>query len=183
MPHFAIASLGHGSGGILDTVVRGINDGIGSGPVPGLTGSRIVTGTATGQSTLSDSFLQARSILDNILSGGELPETFRESVTTANLLGLGQASLDISKALNEQITIRENQRAIDQEAARNNQILQNSINEAFTTTLGDIGKSISDIGKGGFDPIKFITDNPLLGGIGIGGLAVGAVVLFLVIKS
>jgi len=175
MPHFGIESLGHGTGGFLDSINI-------SPIVPGLTGAATITGTSTIQATLSDSFAQARAILDNILSGGELPETFRESVVTTNLLGLGQASIDISKALNEQVAIRENQLARTQEAIRNNQLAQNSINEAFTTTLGDIGKSISDIGQGGFDPIKFVTDNPLLGGIGIGGLAVGAVVLFLVLK-
>jgi len=140
--------------------------------------------TITGQTgDLSSSFQQAASIFDSILSGGELPETFRESVTTTNLLGLGQASLDISSALNEQITIRENQRATDQEAFTNQQILQTSINEGFTNALADISKSFGDIGKGGFDPIKFFTDNPLIGGIGIGGLAVGAVVLLILLKK
>lgn len=51
----------------------------------------------------SVSFQQSSAILKNILAGGELPETFRESVTTQNLLGLGQASVDISKALSEQV--------------------------------------------------------------------------------
>jgi len=175
MPHFGIETLGHGTGGFLDSINI-------SPVVTGLTGAATITGTSTIQSTLSESFVQARAILDNILSGGELPETFRESVTTFNLLELGDASKDITDALNEQITIRENQRAADQEAARNRQIAQTSINEAFTNTLADLGKSFSDLGQGGFDPIKFVTDNPLLGGIGIGGLAVGAVVLFLVLK-
>jgi len=175
MPHFGIESLGHGTGGFLDSINI-------SPTVTGLTGAATITGTPTIQATLSDTFLKARSILDNILSGGELPETFRESVTTANLLGLGQASIDISTALSEQVAIREEQLARTQEAIRNQQISQNVINEAFTKSLGDLTKAFGDIGQGGFDPIKFITDNPLLGGIGIGGLLVGGVVLFLVLK-
>lgn len=175
MPHFGIESLGHGTGGFLDTITT-------SPLVTGLTGTRVVTGAPTTQATLSESFLKARAILDNIVSGGELPETFRESVTTTNLLGLGQASIDISQALSEQVTIREEQLARTQEAIRNQQLAQNQINEAFTKTFGDITKSIGDLGEGGFDPIKFFTDNPLIGGIGIGGLLVGGVVLLVLLR-
>jgi len=175
MPHFGIESLGHGTGGFLDTITT-------SPIVTGLTGTATISGTSTIQATLSESFAQARAILDNILSGGELPETFRESVTTANLLGLGQASIDISQALSEQVAIREEQLARTQESIRNNQILQTNINEQFTKAFGDLSNSLGDIGKGGFDPIQFFTDNPLIGGIGIGGLLVGGVVLFLVLK-
>ena len=60
-----------------------------------------VTGKATRQATQSASFQKSASIFSNILKGGELPETFRESVTTTNLLNLGQASKDISSALNQ----------------------------------------------------------------------------------
>jgi len=169
-------NLGHGTGGFLDSINT-------SPIITGLTGTATISGTPTIQANLSNSFVQARAILDNILSGGELPETFRESVTTFNLLGLGQASIDISTALNEQITIREEQLARTNEAIRNNQLLQNNINEQFTKVFGDIGQSLSDIGKGGFDLIKFFTDNPLIGGIGIGGLLVGGVVLLVVLKS
>jgi len=175
MPHFVIESLGHGTGGFLDSITT-------SPIVTGLTGTATITGTATTQASLSDSFAQAKAILDNILSGGELPETFRESVTTANLLGLGQASIDISQALSEQVTIREEQLARTQEAIRNNQILQTNINEQFTKAFGDLTNTLGNVGQGGFDPIKFFTDNPLLGGIGIGGLLVGGVVLLLVLK-
>lgn len=175
MPHFGLELLGHTTGGFLDSITT-------SPIVTGLTGTAIITGTATTQATLSDSFLAAKTILNNILSGGELPETFRESVTTQNLLGLGQASIDISQALSEQVTIREDQLARTQEAIRNNQLAQNSINEAFTKSLGDISNAFSDIGKGGFDPIKFFTDNPLIGGIGIGGLLVGGVVLLVLLR-
>ena len=98
------------------------------------------------------------------------------------LFELGQASKNISSALNEQITIRENQRAVDNEALRNQQIAQASINEQFTKSLGDISQSFSEISQGGIDPLKFLTDNPLIGGIGIGGLTVGAVVLLLLLR-
>ena len=176
MPHFVIPLLGHGTvGGFLD------QGGVDTGST-GLFGDRTVTGTATSDATLSDSFQSAKTILDNILAGIGLPLTQRQQTTDTNLINLGFASLDISKALNEQVTIRENQLARTQESIRNNQILQTNVNESFTKTLGDISKSLSDIGKGGFDPIKFFTDNPLIGGIGIGGLLVGGVVLLVVLK-
>ena len=134
------------------------------------------------QVAASESFQQAATIFQNILSGGELPETFRQRITTENLLGLGQASLDISSALNEQITIREQQLAKTTEAIRNQAIATESINERLGQQVTQIGKSLGDISKGQFDPFKFLTDNPLIGGIGIGGLAVGAVVLLLLIR-
>lgn len=64
--------------------------------LPGAT----ITGTSSRLATESASFKQSASIFSNILRGGELPETFRESVTTTNLINLGKASVDISNALN-----------------------------------------------------------------------------------
>ena len=58
------------------------------------------SGTASKDSTSSSSFQQSASIFSNILGGAELPETFRESVTSTNLINLGKASVDISNALN-----------------------------------------------------------------------------------
>lgn len=114
----------------------------------------------------------------------ELPTSIFDTLRTnvANLIGLGEASIQISSALNENITIREQQRAIDTEAVRNQQIQINTLNERLSSQLQELGESFSNIGSGDFDPIKFFTDNPLIGGIGIGGLAVGAVVLLLVLK-
>ena len=63
-------------------------------PLPGIYNNPISEKVAT-----SSSFVSASNIFGNILAGGELPETYRESVTTQNLLNLGQASKDISKAL------------------------------------------------------------------------------------
>lgn len=144
-----------------------------------------ITGqTVSPQVSLSESFQSSLNIFSNILSGGELPETFRESIVTQNLLGLGQASIDISGALSEQVAIREQQLAKTQEAIRNQQLLTESINERLSGQVTELGKAFSGLSGGnGFDPIKFFTDNPLIGGIGIGGLAVGAVVLLLVLKK
>lgn len=179
MPHFGIESLGHGTGGFLDTIVSQSSlEAAAAGLRPAT-----ITGTATIQSTLSDSFLQAKAILDNILSGGELPETFRQATVTQNLLGLGQASIDISQALSEQVTIREEQLARTQEAIRNQQIFTDEVNQRLSQQATELGQSLGDIGQGGFDPIKFFTDNPLIGGIGIGGLAVGAVVLLVLLRK
>ena len=103
-------------------------------------------------------------------------------VTRFNLLALGAASEDISLALNENITIREQQRAIDVETVSNQQIQINQLNERVSRQLQELGDSLKDIGSGGFDIIKFFTDNPIFAGIGIGGLAVGGVVLLLVLR-
>ena len=103
-------------------------------------------------------------------------------LTRLNLIGLGEASLDISSALNENITIRERQRAEDVEQVNNQQIQINQLNERLSKQVSELGESLKNIGSGGFDPIKFLTDNPIFAGIGIGGLVVGGVVLFLVLK-
>jgi len=83
---------------------------------------------------------------------------------------LGQASVDISKALGEQVTIRETQRA-------ETLGLIGEINKRLSgqvTALGETGK--------GLDPLKFLTDNPLLLGLSAGGIAVGAIVLIILLK-
>ena len=118
---------------------------------------------------------RTQAIIDN------LKKSFFD-VTRLNLIGLGEASVDISKALNEQITIREQQRAIDVETVSNQQIQINQLNERLSRQVQELGDSLKDIGSGGFDPIKFFTDNPLFLGLGVGGLAVGGVVLFLVLR-
>lgn len=58
------------------------------------------TGTISQKTATSPTFVKASSTFSNILRGGELPETFRESVTSTNLINLGKASVDISNALN-----------------------------------------------------------------------------------
>ena len=103
-------------------------------------------------------------------------------LTRLNLIGLGEASIDISTALNEQITIREQQRAIDVETVSKQQIQINQLNERLSRQVQELGDALKNIGSGGFDPIKFLFDNPIFAGIGIGGLAVGGVVLLLVLR-
>jgi len=168
MPHFGIESLGHGLGGFLTGTTTDTGQSIlgGTGVESGLSTRRIIN--------------RIEAIIDRNLVGS--PQFQFEQVQVP-LFNLDQATKGLSDAINEQITIRENQRAADQEQVRNQQIAQTSINEQFTTSLGDLSKSLGDIGKGGFDPIKFFTDNPLIGGIGIGGLAVGAVVLLVLLRK
>jgi len=140
------------------------------------------TQTISPQVAASPSFQKSLASLQNILAGGELPETFRESVSTQSLLGLGQASIDISQALSEQVQIREEQRVKTQEQIRNQSIALGQVNERLSRQVTELGESLKGISTGGFDPIKFFTDNPLIGGIGIGGLLVGGVVLLLVLR-
>lgn len=149
-----------------------------------LTGTTTDTGqTITGQTgDSSASFQQAANIFQNILSGVGLPQTTFERVTSENLIGLGEASIDISKALSEQVEIRERQRAVDNEALQNTQIVLGQVNERLSTQVQSLGKSIEDLSRGQFDPVKFFTDNPIIGGIGIGGLLIGGVILLVALK-
>ena len=138
--------------------------------------------TISPQVAADPGFQKSLASLQNILAGGELPETFRESVVTTNLLGLGQASIDISGALSEQVQIREEQRVKTQEQISNLAIATGQINERLSQQVTELGESLKGISAEAFDPIKFFTDNPLIGGIGIGGLLVGGVVLLLVLR-
>jgi len=104
-----------------------------------------------------------------------LSQTFSEirdviKLQSTQLIGLGEAAVDISGALSEQVAIREEQKARIEEQIRNQQIAINAIAEGQAGPLT------------GFDPIAFFTDNPILAGISIGGLAVGAIVLLLVLR-
>ncbi len=156
---------------------------------------------STEQSAATQRFVAQDQIADVIASGISptiIQDTINKIAATSrllsfdvqtqvqqNLLGLGEASIDISQALNEQITIREQQRARDQEALRNQALLTESINQRLSQQVTQLGTSLTDLSKvsqTGFNPLKFLTDNPLIGGIGIGGLAVGAVVLLLVLR-
>jgi len=136
-------------------------------------GTVVETGTAT-------TFLER---IPTLISEQQLLTSVRtqQGIQKA-LAGLGEASLDISSALNEQITIREQQIDRINESLRNQQIFTTSVQEQTTKGLADITTAISDVGKGGFDPLQFIQDQPLLSGIGVGGLAVGAVILLLLLR-
>jgi len=110
-------------------------------------------------------------------------ERVRQNISQALQLGrtqrveLGLASIDISQALSEQVAIREQQLARTQEQIRNQSIALGQINERLSRQVTELGQSI-----GGFDPVKFFTDNPIIGGIGIGGLLVGGVVLLILLR-
>jgi len=167
MPHFILESLGHGPGGFVEGTTRDTGQSILGGP-----------GVESGLST--------RNILNRIqdLVDRNLVQStqFQFENVQVPLFNLGEASKNISDALNENITIRENQRVEINDALKNNALFTTSVQEQLNEKIGDFQKQINDIGKGGLDPIKFFTDNPFLGGIGIGGLAVGAVILLVLLK-
>ena len=143
--------------------------------------------SAFAESLKGTTFVSTNLLSPTIVSGStqtiidNLKNSFFD-LTRLNLIGLGEASIDISKALNENLTRIEDDRKRDVEAVSNQQIQLNQLNERFSRQLSELGDALKNIGSGGFDPIKFFTDNPLIGGIGIGGLAVAGVVLFLVLK-
>lgn len=103
-------------------------------------------------------------------------------VTRINLLALGAASEEISFALDEQIIIRERQRAVDIDQANNLQIQLNVLNERLSSQVSEIGQSLTKLGESG-SPLEFLTNNPIIAGIGIGGLLVGGIILFVVLKK
>jgi len=106
-----------------------------------------------------------------------------QSQDIVNLFKLGAASVDISGALSEQVQIREAQLARTQEQIRNQNIAVEQINERLSRQVTQLGESITDLSRGqAFDPIKFFTENPIIGGIGIGGLLVGGAVLLIALR-
>jgi len=107
----------------------------------------------------------------------------QQSQDIVNLFKLGQASVDISGALSEQVQIREQQLSRTQEQIRNQGIAVGQINERLSRQVTELGQSISQLSTGeAFDPIKFFTENPIIGGIGIGGLLVGGLVLLIALR-
>jgi len=115
-------------------------------------------------SVSTDLFARVRDNISQTFS--QFRDVFELQAT--QLVGLGEAAVGISGALSEQVAIREEQLARTQEQIRNQQLAINAITE------GRAGA--------GFDPIKFFTDNPLIGGIGIGGLAVGGIILLILLR-
>lgn len=131
---------------------------------------------------LTQSFATITQAAQPTISAG-LFERVRQNISEALQLGrtqrvqLGEAAVDISQALSEQVAIREEQLARTQEAIRNQQIATTAINERLSAQVTELGESFK-----GFDPIKFFTDNPVFAGLGIGGLLVGGVVLLLLLR-
>lgn len=92
----------------------------------------------------SPSFQNAARTFQNILAGGELPETFRESVTTNNLLALGESQKTLSSALNDQITIREEQRQETFGAISGLANIVAEINNRLSGQVQQLGQSVTD---------------------------------------
>jgi len=104
-----------------------------------------------------------------------ISQTFSQIGETTQLLGeqttaLGESGLDISAALQGEVQLREQQRQVDIAA-------QESVFKEIFGRL-DAGEQTG----GGFDIFKFFTDNPLFLGLGAGGLIVGGLALFLLLK-
>lgn len=159
MPHFGIPLLGHGTvGGFLDSGQTDIG-------VTGLTGTRTVTGTAITQATASESFVRARAVLDNILSGGILPATFRETQVELQ-------SKNFTDTINELITVREQDIAKINENFRNFAIGSDVVNEQIKEKLSPT--SLTDSLKFGLSNLQ-----TAIGGTGlvIGILIVGVILL------
>lgn len=134
----------------------------------------------------SPSFQYSSNILLGILQGGEIPETFRESVFSSNQVAIGKSIIDraeenkqLAGSLNEQIAIRESQRA------ETNAYID-EVNQRLSGQISSLGNSIGDLSKSQsqqeskswfdgfpkvptFDQLKM----PLL----LAGLALGAIII------
>jgi len=182
MPHFDfLPSLGHGPGGILDSNTAGVGSSL-TGTISDATKAFFANVPKEIESGLSTRRILNRieSLVDrNLIASPQ----FQFDKVQVPLFELGQATQEQSSALNEEIALRERQRAVDNEALSNLQIQTNAINERLSSQVQELGTALTNIGTGqGIDPIKFLTDNPLIGGIGIGGLLVAGVVLLVVLK-
>jgi len=168
-------------GGVVDSSLTG-------GFISGTTTDtgQTITGQSVDDSTKnSESFQSSLSIFNNILSGGELPETFRESIFAQNQRDLGQASLDISAALNEQIVIREDQRAETFGVINTLANFIGEINQRLSGQAVDLGAAVQDVsntqaagdGGGFFDGFSLPTFNDIKTPLIIAGLALGALIV------
>ena len=138
------------------------------------------TSTISETTLSSPSFQSSFSTISNILQGLELPETFRESVFSGNQLLLGQASVDISKALTEQSS------QVQEQFGSLNQWLTD-FQAQVSSQLTQLGGSVTDASNAagqdnGSNPLGFLFENPLFLGLGVGGLAVGGIALLLLLK-
>jgi len=127
--------------------------------------------TITGQTgDSSASFQQAGSIFANILSGVGLPQTSQEITTGINISGLEQQSQNFTSALNEIITVREQDIAKINENFRNFAIGTDAKNEQDKGKTSTFLESL----KAGFADLPTV-----LGGTGlvIGILIVGVILL------
>jgi len=169
MPHFVIPSLGHGPGGFVES--SGSAQNTGQSILGGGAGGGVESGLSTRriQNQISDLFNR------NVIQSSQ----FQFENVQVPLFDLQRQSDTISDALNTNIAIREQQRSEDL-------ISLSKTNDFITNVQGqlnDFKENLKIPSQGGsFDPIKFITDNPLLAGIGTGSLIVGGIVLFLLLK-
>lgn len=118
------------------------------------------------------------NIIGQIGRAGGLPESQFEQVTSTNLINLGQASLDISAALNT-VATQQN----EQIASLSGTVAQ--INQRVSQQLIDLGQAVTDASKAvtGTDPLSqfgslltgstFGVPTVLL----LGGLVIGVLVL------
>ena len=108
--------------------------------------NQTITGQSVDESTSnSSSFQSSLSIFNNILKGGELPNTFREQTFADNQIALGQSAIDASRAINEQIAIREAQRAADQGFLNDlSKFTFDNVNDLHDK-VGNLGSAITDV--------------------------------------
>ena len=112
-----------------------------------------------------------------IVSEGGFQSAIHELLQNANLVSLGEASVDASDAINEQIRIREAQRVADLEAERVR-------NEMLADQLALIHANLTGLGEASEDASKAIEDvsrQSFFGDIFTGALGGGSIIILLVI--
>ena len=146
-----------------------------------------------------DSLFGSNNSIESGLSTRRI-ENQIENISDRNLVNSTQFQFD-----NVQIplfNLAENQQTIGSTLSENSKAFTTSIQEAFNGILGnaeatneinerlskdvsELGQSITDLSKsqdGTGNPLEFLTKNPVLFGLGTGGLIVGSIALFLAIK-
>ena len=171
MTHFGIFGHDFNTGGLIESAEAGTATNTG----------QTITGGSFVESGQSSTFIESIS-LDFLPKLNELLNFNTQTQIHSNLTGLGEASIDISNALNENIAIRETQRASTNQSLQNIVDYVNSVNERLSGQVVALGESQ---GGGAGGEIGGILDK--LGGIiGISGLTagiiIGGIIIFKVIK-
>jgi hypothetical protein len=108
-----------------------------------------------------------------------------QSQDIVNLFKLGSASQDLSGAIAQQAQVREEQRAETFSSINSLSEIVGQVNERLSTQVTNLGESVqqaSSAASGKDNPLGFLTQNPLLFGLGVGGLAVAGIVLIIALK-
>jgi len=117
---------------------------------------------------------------EDIIEVGNFQSIFQEILQDANLVDLGQASIEASRAIAEQARIREEQRIADQEALQEQLRLQQEVNDLLSQQVTDLGQARQDASQAIAELDSRSGTNDIITGL-LGGVGAGSGIIFLVI--